>query len=56
MVPSIRIFQENRLNMKPFYTKVISLDDGIQAFDDLGLNMKTLEKHPKKAMKIVMRP
>ncbi|MHB8135560.1 MAG: zinc-dependent alcohol dehydrogenase [Anaerolineaceae bacterium] len=56
MVPSIRIFQENRLNMKPFFTKVISLDDGIKAFDDLGLNMKTLEKHPKKAMKIVMRP
>jgi len=56
MVPSIRIFQENRLNMKPFYTKVISLEDGLGAFDDLGLNMKTLEHHPKKAMKIVMRP
>jgi len=56
MVPSIRIFQENRLNMKPFYTKVISLDDGIQAFDDLGLNIKNIKKHQKKAMKIVMRP
>lgn len=56
MVPSIRIFQENRLNMKPFYTKVISLEQGLEAFDDLGLNMKTLERHPKKAMKIVMQP
>ncbi len=25
MVPSIRVFQENRLNMKPFFTKVIPL-------------------------------
>jgi len=56
MVPSIRIFQENRLNMEPFFTKVIPLDDGISAFEDLGLDMKTLERHPKKAMKIVMKP
>lgn len=56
MVPSIRIFRENRLNMEPFFTKVIPLDDGISAFEDLGLDMKTLERHPKKAMKIVMKP
>lgn len=56
MVPSIRIFRENRLNMEPFFTKVISLDDGLQAFEDLGLDVKTLERIPKKAMKIVMRP
>jgi len=56
MVPSIRIFRENRLNMGPFFTKVIDLEDGVKAFDDLGLDMKTLEHKPKKAMKIVMRP
>lgn len=56
MVPSIRIYRENRLNMKPFFTKVISLEDGLTAFEDLGLNMKTLERHEKSAMKIVMRP
>jgi threonine dehydrogenase-like Zn-dependent dehydrogenase len=56
MVPSIRIFRENRLNIGPFITKVISLDDGVKAFDDLGLNIKTLERHEKKAMKIVMQP
>ena len=56
MVPSIRIFQENRLNMEPFFTKVIPLDDGISAFEDLGLDMKSLERHPKRAMKIVMKP
>lgn len=56
MVPSIRIFREERLNMAPFFTKVIPLDDGIKAFEDLGLDMKTLDRIPKKAMKIVMRP
>jgi threonine dehydrogenase-like Zn-dependent dehydrogenase len=55
MVPSIRIFQEKRLNMKPFFTKVIPLDQGISAFDDLGLDLATLKLHPKRAMKIVMK-
>lgn len=55
MVPSIRIFQENRLNMKPFFTKVIPFDEGLSAFELLGLDMKTLEHNPKKAMKIVMK-
>lgn len=56
MVPSIRIFREKRLNMGPFFTKVISLDDGIKAFEYLGLDIKTLERIPKQAMKIVMKP
>lgn len=54
MVPSIRIFQENRLNMKPFFTKVIPLEEGLSAFDCLGLDINTLTHHPKSAMKIVM--
>jgi len=56
MVPSIRLYRENRLNMGPFFTKVISLDEGLGAFDMLGLDMKTLQHHPKSAMKIVMKP
>ncbi len=56
MVPSIRIFQEKRLNMEPFFTKVISLDDGPGAFEMLGLNIKTLTHHPKSAMKVIMKP
>lgn len=56
MVPSIRIYRENRLNMGPFFTKVISLDEGLSAFDMLGLDLKTMEHHPKSAMKIVMKP
>jgi (R,R)-butanediol dehydrogenase/meso-butanediol dehydrogenase/diacetyl reductase len=55
MVPSIRIYQENRLNMKPFFTKVIPFDECLSAFDLLGLNIKTLEHKPKQAMKIVMQ-
>jgi threonine dehydrogenase-like Zn-dependent dehydrogenase len=55
MVPSIRIFQENRLNMGPFFTKVIPFDEGLGAFDMLGLELKTLQHHPKSAMKIVMK-
>ena len=55
MVPSIRIYQENRLNMKSFFTKVIPFDEGLSAFDLLGLDMKTLEHKPKQAMKIVMQ-
>ncbi len=55
MVPSIRIYQEKRLNMKPFFTKVIPLQQGLSAFDDLGLDLATLTHHPKRAMKIVMK-
>jgi threonine dehydrogenase-like Zn-dependent dehydrogenase len=55
MVPSIRIFQENRFNMKPFFTKVIPLEEGLGAFDCLGLDINTLTHHPKSAMKIVMK-
>ena len=56
MVPAIRIYQENRLNMKPFFTKVIPLEEGLGAFDMLGLDLKTMTHHPKSAMKIVMKP
>lgn len=55
MVPAIRLFQENRLNMKPFFTKVISLDDAPKAFSDLGLDLATMQHKPKNAMKIVMK-
>ena len=54
MVPSIRVFQERRLNMGPFFTKVIPFEEGLGAFELLGLDMKTLEHKPKSAMKLVM--
>jgi len=55
MLPSIRLFQEERLNMGPFFTRVIPFDEGLGAFDLLGLDLKTLTHHPKHAMKIVMK-
>jgi hypothetical protein len=55
MVPSIRIFQEQRLNMKPFFSQIIPLVNGISAFDCLGLDINTLQHKPKSAMKIVMK-
>ena len=54
MVPAIRIFQEKRLNMGPFFTKKIPLEQGLDAFDCLGLDVKTMQHHEKGAMKIVM--
>jgi threonine dehydrogenase-like Zn-dependent dehydrogenase len=54
MVPSIRVFQERRLNMGPFFTKQVPLEEGFGAFDCLGLDIQTLSHHPKSAMKIVM--
>jgi (R,R)-butanediol dehydrogenase/meso-butanediol dehydrogenase/diacetyl reductase len=55
MVPAIRILQEKRLDMKPFFTKVIPLEQGLEAFGSLGLDPKTMQHQPKSAMKIVMR-
>jgi len=56
MVPSIRIYRENRLDMSNFFTKIIKLEEGIEAFKMLGLDMKTLSHGPKSAMKVVMKP
>jgi threonine dehydrogenase-like Zn-dependent dehydrogenase len=56
MLPSTRILREKRINMKPFFTKTIPLEQGVSAFSDLGLDLATLSHHPKRAMKIVVRP
>jgi len=55
MVPAMRIYQEKRLNMDSFFTKIIPLEEGLRAFDELGLDLKNLTHHPKSAMKIVMK-
>ncbi len=55
MEPSIRMFQENRIEMKPFFTKVLPLEDGISAFRDLGLDPVTMEHGPMSAEKIVIK-
>ncbi len=42
--------------MVPFFTEVIRLEDGVSAFSKLGLDLKTLNHIPKRAMKIVIEP
>jgi threonine dehydrogenase-like Zn-dependent dehydrogenase len=56
MLPASRILREGRINMKPFFTKVIPLEQGVDAFGDLGLDLATMTHHPKSAMKIVVKP
>lgn len=55
-LPAIRIFEAGRIDMKPFFTEVDPLKDGLQAFNKLGLDLDTLKLIPKQAMKIVLRP
>ncbi len=56
MLPAARILRERRIDMDPFFTKVIPLERGVDAFNDLGLDLSTLSHHPKSAMKIVVKP
>jgi threonine dehydrogenase-like Zn-dependent dehydrogenase len=56
MLPASRILREGRIDMKPFFTKVIPLEQGVEAFGDLGLDLATMTHHPKSAMKIVVKP
>lgn len=55
-VPAIRVLQSRKINMAPFFTEVIQLEDGVSAFSKLGLDLKTLNHIPKQAMKIVIKP
>jgi threonine dehydrogenase-like Zn-dependent dehydrogenase len=56
MLPAQRILREGRINMKPFFTKIVPLEEGARAFCDLGLNLADMTHHPKSAMKIVLKP
>ncbi len=55
-LPAIKIFEAGKINMEPFFTEVIPLQDGPGAFAKLGLDLNTLKPIPKKAMKIVLQP
>jgi threonine dehydrogenase-like Zn-dependent dehydrogenase len=55
-LPAIRILQAAKIDMKPFFTEKIALENGISAFEKLGLDIKTLKPIPKKAMKLVLSP
>lgn len=55
-LPAIRILQAGKINTKPFFTEKIALENGVNAFQKLGLDIKTLKPIPKKAMKLVLFP
>jgi (R,R)-butanediol dehydrogenase/meso-butanediol dehydrogenase/diacetyl reductase len=55
-MPAIRIFEAGKIDMKSFFTAVDPLEDGLQAFNKLGLNLDSMELIPKQAMKIVLKP
>jgi threonine dehydrogenase-like Zn-dependent dehydrogenase len=55
-LPAIKILQSGRINMNPFFTEVISLEEGVSAFKKLGLDLKTRNHMPKQAMKVVLKP
>lgn len=56
ILPAIKILQSGKLNMKPFFTEVIDLKNGLTGFNKLGLDLDTGKSIPKKAMKIVIKP
>jgi (R,R)-butanediol dehydrogenase / meso-butanediol dehydrogenase / diacetyl reductase len=56
MLPSIKILQSGKLNLKPFFTETVALPQGLTAFPKLGLDLKTMQHIPKQAMKIVLQP
>jgi len=56
MLPSIKILQSGKLNLKPFFSETVALSQGLTAFPKLGLDLKTMQHIPKQAMKIVLQP
>ena len=56
MLPSIKILQSGKLNLKPFFTETVALAQGVAAFPKLGLDLSTMQHIPKRAMKIVLKP
>lgn len=55
-LPAIKILQENKIDLKPFFTRTIPLNQGVSAFPWLGLDLETLQHIPKQAMKITLKP
>jgi len=55
-LPAIKIFQAGKLNMKPFFTEKLKIEDGPSAFGKLGLDLATMTHIPKQALKLVLEP
>lgn len=55
-IPAIKVFESGKIDMEPFFTEYISLEDGIGAFSKLGLDLNTGKTGPKRAMKLTLKP
>lgn len=56
ILPAIKLYRTHKLEMDNFFTETLPLKDGPGAFRKLGLDLKTLQHLPKRAMKIVLKP
>jgi (R,R)-butanediol dehydrogenase/meso-butanediol dehydrogenase/diacetyl reductase len=56
ILPAIRVLKGKKIQLDDFFTREYKLEDGENAFNDLGLDLTTLALGPKRAMKLVFRP
>jgi len=54
-LPAVKIFNTGKIDMGPFFTESIPLENGGQAFSKLGLDLESRKAIPKKAMKVTLR-
>ena len=53
---AIKIFKAGKIDTEYFFTETIPLEQGMQAFPKVGLDLQNRRSIPKKAMKIILRP
>lgn len=56
ILPAIRVLKGKKIQLDEFFTREYKLEDGENAFNDLGLDLNTLALGSKRAMKLVFRP
>ncbi len=54
-LPAIKILQTGKLDLAHFFTEILPLERGLEAFPKLGLDLATLKRLPKQAMKITLK-
>lgn len=56
ILPAIKVLKGKKIPLDKFFTGEFKLDEGVKAFNKLGLDLNTLALGPKSAMKLVFRP
>jgi threonine dehydrogenase-like Zn-dependent dehydrogenase len=54
-IPAIKVFESGKIDMAPFFTEIIPLEKGLEAFPKLGIDLKTRKTLPKQAMKLTLK-